>query len=506
MERVSKEKETWFFRQVGLGRGTAQLLRGGVEMKALIKILLTIFLAAAFALPAAAFGEVYTGGAHAPAGQMVGNAPPLEQPLVPEGAFAVQLVQILNLGRTEDEAQAETMLSAVGIEPKNGWIAQYPVTPPILIEIEEGVARAADAGKLKMGKDRALRAVADLKNNLGLNITPGSAPAGQPVSPQKPGNGVIYKYTDKYGIINFTDRYESIPQEYRAKMETIRQTPPLQVSETPVSAADPGHAAGSPEGQMAAPNPPAEVVNQYYYDPGPPVVTYYVPPPDYYYLYSWVPYPFWWSGFYFGGFFILNDFHRHVSFHGRKGFVSNHYSYSGHRQFYTVNPASRGRISMPAQSSPASKSPAARSGAQKIYGSAQNRNTPSAVSKAPGVKNRAPTSPTRAAIPARPGRGQAYGQAVQAGKTVTPSPGAIRGRKVSPPAPIVTPSSRVPAPTPSTPPVAKGRSYSPPSFSSEVYRPPSTTSRGSWGWFRGRGASAPSSSLGGGRGGFGGRR
>ena len=48
------------------------------------------------------------------------------------------------------------------------------------------------------------------------------------------------------------------------------------------------------------------------------MVTYYAPPPDYYYLYSWVPYPFWCDEFWFGGFFILNDFHRSVFFdHGR---------------------------------------------------------------------------------------------------------------------------------------------------------------------------------------------
>jgi len=41
------------------------------------------------------------------------------------------------------------------------------------------------------------------------------------------------------------------------------------------------------------------VINDYYYNEGPPVITYYLPPWDYYYLYGWVPYPFWWSGFFF---------------------------------------------------------------------------------------------------------------------------------------------------------------------------------------------------------------
>ena len=79
--------------------------------------------------------------------QMSANNPPVGQPLIPEGVFAVQLVEALRIGQTQDEAQAESMLSAVGIEPKNGWIAGYPVTPPIIGEIEKGVAGAADAGK-----------------------------------------------------------------------------------------------------------------------------------------------------------------------------------------------------------------------------------------------------------------------------------------------------------------------------------------------------------------------
>jgi len=67
------------------------------------------------------------------------NSPPVEQALVPEGFFAIQLVEALKMGQAQDEAQAENMLSSVGIEPKNGWIAGYPVTPPIIGEIEKGV-------------------------------------------------------------------------------------------------------------------------------------------------------------------------------------------------------------------------------------------------------------------------------------------------------------------------------------------------------------------------------
>ena len=54
---------------------------------------------------------------------------------------------------------------------------------------------------------------------------------------------------------------------------------------------------------------PSEV-EQYYDDYGPPIVSYYPPPWEYGYLYDWVPWPFWWGGFGFGGFFVLGDFDR----------------------------------------------------------------------------------------------------------------------------------------------------------------------------------------------------
>ncbi len=58
-------------------------------------------------------------------------------------------------------------------------------------------------------------------------------------------------------------------------------------------------------------------VDTYYTDEGPPVITYYAPPPDYAYLYAWDPYPFWYDGFYFPGYFILTDFDVDVGHHHR---------------------------------------------------------------------------------------------------------------------------------------------------------------------------------------------
>lgn len=99
----------------------------------------------------------------------------------------------------------------------------------------------------------------------------------------------------------------------------------------------------------AVPYPDTAVINNYYYDEGPPVVTYYAPPPDYWYLYSWVPYPFWWSDFWFPGFFVLADFdivihghgYYHHDGHGRDEFISNHFRDPGTGSMSRIDPANR---------------------------------------------------------------------------------------------------------------------------------------------------------------------
>lgn len=84
-----------------------------------------------------------------------------------------------------------------------------------------------------------------------------------------------------------------------------------------------------------------EAVEGYYTNEGPPVISYCSPPWDYYYLYDWVPYPFWYSGLLFPGFFILDDFDVVVHHHGyrryshRTGFsnqnINNYRRITNHR-------------------------------------------------------------------------------------------------------------------------------------------------------------------------------
>ncbi len=124
----------------------------------------------------------------------VSNAP-IAQTLVREGDFAVKLVKALNLGTTSDESQAESTLASLGIAPKNGWIADYPVTPDVAGEIQASVSSAADAGKLPMARDAALSAFQDVLSGYGLPIKAGGAQeAVEPSEENYPDTTVVNNY------------------------------------------------------------------------------------------------------------------------------------------------------------------------------------------------------------------------------------------------------------------------------------------------------------------------
>ena len=199
--------------------------------------------------------------------------PPVGQPLIREGDFAVKLVNVLKIGTAKNEVEAETMLGSSGISPKNGWIADYPVTPIIIGELQGAISNAADSKRLPMGKEEALKAFQDFTASVGLSIVADTSGS----------------YTGSGPPMNYRDY------------------------------SDP------------------TVINNYYYDEGPPVVSYYPPPWDYYYMYAWVPYPFWWGGFFFPGFFCLHDFHRVVFVGGHGVFVSNHVTDPVSRQVFRVD-------------------------------------------------------------------------------------------------------------------------------------------------------------------------
>jgi len=211
---------------------------------------------------------------HGQSGQTGTETPPIGQPLAREGDLAVKVVEALGLGSTNDEVEAESMAGSVGIAPRNGWIADYPVTPDIIGEVQDTIVYAADSGRISITRDDALNAYRQVVAEISLPVK---------------------SYT--YG-------------------ETC-------------------------EAQDCRNYPNPTTISNYYSDQGPPVVTYYTPPPDYYYLYGWVPYPFWWSGFWFPGFFVLHDFHKVIIVHNRPVFVTNHFSRFGTPGVFRVDPVQR---------------------------------------------------------------------------------------------------------------------------------------------------------------------
>jgi len=101
-------------------------------------------------------------GYYSQSGQERPGAPPVEQKLVREGFFAMKLVEALKVGEVKNEGEAESKLASVGVLPKNGWIADYPLTPNVIAELENAIGEAADSGKLVMKREEALKVFNDL--------------------------------------------------------------------------------------------------------------------------------------------------------------------------------------------------------------------------------------------------------------------------------------------------------------------------------------------------------
>ena len=204
------------------------------------------------------------------------SPPPIGQQLVREGDFALKLANSLEVGSVEDEIEAETELGKVGITPRNGWIADYPMTPDVIGELHKSVRDAAASGKISLEIEEALKRLNAVGADFSVAVIPSSNNAADRAKAPKPDN--------------FPDQ---------------------------------------------------TVINNYYNTEGPPVVTYYEPPHLYYNLYSWVPYPFWGFGFWYPGYFMLNDFHRVVHVRDRVVFISNHFQDVRSHRMYRIDPISR---------------------------------------------------------------------------------------------------------------------------------------------------------------------
>ena len=110
--------------------------------------------------------------------------PPLAQSLVREGTLAMNLVHAFRLGSPTSEAESENILSGVGIAPRNGWIADYPVTPDVVIDLRKAVGIAADANRMTMSREEALQIFYNVTKDYELPIQ--AASTGPMVSPVTP--------------------------------------------------------------------------------------------------------------------------------------------------------------------------------------------------------------------------------------------------------------------------------------------------------------------------------
>lgn len=126
-------------------------------------LLITLVLIAAFSfVPAVLSAQTY---------ENPGSDPPIAQPLVREGDFAVKLAEALRLGTAANEMEAENLLGSTGIAPRSGWISDYPVTPVVIGELRDAVSEAADSSRLTMVKEEALSTFDQVVRDHGLPVT-----------------------------------------------------------------------------------------------------------------------------------------------------------------------------------------------------------------------------------------------------------------------------------------------------------------------------------------------
>jgi len=136
-------------------------------------------------------------------GETATQPPSIAQTLVREGDFAIKLAEALKIGQAKNETEAESTLASAGIAPKNGWIADYPVTADIVGELQNAVGTAADSGKLGRKKEEALKAfrttAVELELPIIAELPDGYAESSAPTASQYTGPSEINNYYDTEG-------------------------------------------------------------------------------------------------------------------------------------------------------------------------------------------------------------------------------------------------------------------------------------------------------------------
>ena len=85
--------------------------------------------------------------------------------LAREGDFAIKLAEVLKLGTARTRLKQRTCWLQPVSHRKNGWIADYPLTPDIIGEVRTSISLALDSRKIAMKKDEASLAVQVLIDN-----------------------------------------------------------------------------------------------------------------------------------------------------------------------------------------------------------------------------------------------------------------------------------------------------------------------------------------------------
>ena len=141
--------------------------------------------------------------------------PPVGQPVIREGDLAVKLVTSFKLGTTTDETEAENIMGNIAIAPRNGWIADYPVTPDIIGELRQSISAAADANRLKVKKDDAIKIFQETTTSFKLAVSgnnPGQVSDKGPNNDNAPSTTVINNYYNTEGPPIVT--YYAPPENY----------------------------------------------------------------------------------------------------------------------------------------------------------------------------------------------------------------------------------------------------------------------------------------------------
>jgi hypothetical protein len=155
---------------------------------------------------------------------------PVAQRLVREGEFAVRLLSSISSISQEEESAAVKRLGDMGIVPRNGWIADYPVTPDIVGELRNTLIIAAVNDKLGLAKDKALERFEVLcaSFNLPSKADPGNTdgvPAGAREGTH-PTSDEIKRYYEAVGppVVtyypppeSYTDIYCMVPYSFRCR-------------------------------------------------------------------------------------------------------------------------------------------------------------------------------------------------------------------------------------------------------------------------------------------------